>query len=129
MSANFGQKFARERLTLSSGGVFDFDAVSEDRRVVAVISTGGATTASGKHAVGKILKIRSGMFFLLLTEADRRVVVLTELDMYRLCEKERSGERVPSSIEFVHALIPENLDTRLKAARAVASGEVSPKRN
>lgn len=59
MPQQFGQKFCRERLPLSSGGVFDFDAVSEDRKIVATISTSGAKTVTGKHAVGKLLKIRS----------------------------------------------------------------------
>ena len=59
----FGKRFRRERLELSSGGVFDFDAVSDDESMVATISTSGAKTASGKQAVGKLLKIRSDMFF------------------------------------------------------------------
>jgi len=42
------------RVRLSSGGVFDFDAVSEDHSVVATISTSGAKTAGGKYAVGKM---------------------------------------------------------------------------
>jgi len=64
------------------GGVFDFDAVSGDKNVVATISTSGAKTSGGKHAVGKILKIRSDMLFLTMVEAKHRVVVLTENDMY-----------------------------------------------
>jgi hypothetical protein len=45
-------------------------------------------TAGGKHAVGKMLKIRSDMYFLLLAEAERRIVVLTEKDMNDRCIKE-----------------------------------------
>ena len=59
MPAHFGTKFSRERLPLRSGGVFDFDAVSDDRSIVATISTSGSKTSGGKHAVGKILKLRS----------------------------------------------------------------------
>ena len=64
MASHFGMKFSRERLPIRSGGVFDFDAVSEDRSVVATISTSGSKTSGGKHAVGKILKLRSDMLFL-----------------------------------------------------------------
>lgn len=74
----FGQQFSRERVKLSSGGVCDFDAVSADRKIVAAISTSGALTVGNKLAVGKMLKIRSDMYFLLLAEAERRIVVLTE---------------------------------------------------
>jgi hypothetical protein len=62
MAAQFGTKFSRERLPLRSGGVFDFDAVSDDHSIVATISTSGAKTSGGKHAVGKILKLRSDSF-------------------------------------------------------------------
>ena len=129
MPAKYEQQFHRERLRLSSGGVFDFDAVSTDGRIVATISTSAATTVSGRNAVGKLMKIRSDMFFLLLTEADRRLVVLTEKGMFEQCCKEAEGGRVPGSIEFAHAEIPEELSARLQYARQVASREVSPHRD
>ncbi|HEV8440634.1 MAG TPA: hypothetical protein VGT40_21300 [Methylomirabilota bacterium] len=126
MPPKFGQQFFRERVRLTSGGVCDFDAVSADRRIVAAISTSGAVTARGKYAVGKMLKVRSDMYFLLLADAERRIVVLTERDMHNQCMKEASGGRVPPSIEFVHAEIPLELETLLRASRDSASGEVSP---
>src|SRR3989304_5563447 len=123
MSKRFGQRFSRERVRLSSGGFFDADAVSEDLEIVAAISTSGARTSGGKNAVGKMLKIRSDMYFLLLAQAERRLVVLTESDMYAQCQKEVAGGRVPKSIEFIHAELPDDLQSRLVASRHVASGE------
>src|SRR5579864_8773616 len=95
MTTHFGMRFSRERLPLRSGGVFDFDAVSDDRSVVATISTSGSKTSGGKHAVGKILKLRSDMLFLTMVQAARRVIVLTERDMCDQCEKEVAGGRDP----------------------------------
>lgn len=129
MPQKFGQQFFRERVRLSPGGVCDFDAVSADRKIVAAISTSGALTASGRYAVGKMQKIRSDMYFLLLAEADRRIVVLTEKDMHEQCLKEAQGGRVPSSIEFVRAEIPLKLEARLRASRRTASDEVLPRRD
>jgi len=126
MPKEFGQNFVRERIRLAPGGVFDFDAVSSDGKIVATISTSGATTASGKRAVGKLLKIRSDMFFLLLAAADRRIVVLTEEDMCDLCMSEVEAGRIPPAIEFAHAQIPDELDDRLRQSRKRASKEVSP---
>jgi hypothetical protein len=123
MASEFGMKFSRERLHLRSVGVFDFDAVSEDLSIVATISTSGAKTSGGKHAVGKILKLRSDMLFLTMVEAKPRVIVLTERDMCDQCEKEAAGGRVPPEIEFVCAVIPEDLRAQLVAARLKASGE------
>jgi hypothetical protein len=128
MFDHFGQQFHRNRLPLSPGGVFDFDAVSEDRKTAACISTSGGTTATGRIGVGKFLKIRSDMLFLLLADGlEKRLIVLTEVDMYQVCLKEKSGGRVPREIEFVLAKIPDGLRTRLSSAKEMASKEVSPR--
>ena len=127
MPTEYGQRFSRERVPLTSGGVFDFDAVSADDRIVANISTSGSRTASGKHAVGKMLKVRSDVYFLLLAKAERRLVLLTERDMYEQWMKEVENGRVPSGIEFAHVEIPSELDSKLRVSRLRASQEVSPK--
>jgi hypothetical protein len=88
-----------ERLPLRSGGVFDFDAVSEDHSIVATTSTSGARTSSGNHGSGKILTLRSDMLFLTMVEAKRRVIILTEQDMCDQREKEFAGGRVPPEIK------------------------------
>ena len=127
MPKRFGQRFYRNRLSLTSGGVFDFDAVSEDRKMAACISTSGGKTARGKHAVGKLLEVRSDMLFLVLArEPERRFIILTERDMYDVCLKEKKGGRVPENIEFELAEILEELRGRLNLAKENASREVSP---
>lgn len=77
MPVNLDDDFFRERIALTSGGVFDFDAVSRDRKTAATISTSGASTASGKRAVGKVLKIRSDLYYLILADVDKRLAILT----------------------------------------------------
>ena len=114
------------RVRLSSGGVFDFDAVSADKAIVASISTSGSRTARGKYATGKMMKLRSDMLYLLLSDAQRKVMVLCEEDMYSRCQLELTSGRLPKEIEFVHAPLPEDLAMRLVAARKVGSDEVSP---
>jgi len=78
--------------------------------------------------VGKLMKLRSDMLFLLLSEAPRKVMVLCESDMYTLCQRERESGRVPKEIEFVHAHLPDELAIRLIAARKLSSDEVSPRK-
>lgn len=127
MSKKFDCAFHRNRLALTSGGVFDFDAVSQDRKIAACISTSGGKTARGKFAVGKLLKLRSDMLFLLLAkEPEKRIIVLTESDMFEVCSKEKAGGRVPQQIEFFLAQLPEDLRKKLTQARQKASREVSP---
>ena len=128
MSREFGQPFSPERMPLSSGGNFAFDAVSEDKTIIANISTSGARTASGKLAVGKLMKIRSDLYFLLLGRARRKVMVLCEADMYELCKVEQARGRIPLEIELCHATLPVELTERLVTARKIGSDEVSPLR-
>jgi len=127
MPSEYGKKFRRERLTLRSGGKFDFDAVCTDDEIVASISTSSSMTSGGKAGSGKMMKLRSDMLFLLMAEAERRIMVLTEKDMYDKCLAERDGGRVPPEIEFVLAVIPDDLREKLIKAKGESSREVSPK--
>ena len=126
LPSQLGQQFHRERLRLTSGGVFDFDAVSADRRIAATISTAGANTSSGKRGAGKLSKLRADMLFLLMADVSRRLIILTESDMYDLCQREAQAGRVPTPIEFLHAPLPSELCRRRPAARRISSAEVSP---
>jgi hypothetical protein len=126
MPKYFGQSFYRERVPLNTGAVFDFDAVSADKTIVASISTSGARTARGKHAVGKLMKLRSDMLFLLMSDAPRKVIILCERDMFELCQREHISGRAPKEIEFIHAPLPELLASKLLTARKLGSDEVSP---
>ena len=129
MPSKFGQKFRRERLRLSSGGVFDFDAVSTDDRIVACISTSGGKTSGGKLGVGKLQKLRADMLFLTMVVAGKRLMVLTQHDMHDVCLKEKQGGRVPLGIDFHLADLPAELAARLHDAREQASREVRPTRH
>jgi hypothetical protein len=126
MPVVLGQPFYRERVQLTSGGVFDFDAVSADKTIIASISTSGSRTASGNYATGKMMKLRSDILYLLMTKAERRLVILCETDMYERCQRELAAGRLPKEIEFLHAPLPDDLAVRLFAARQIGSSEVSP---
>jgi len=43
--------------------------------------------------------------------------------MYEQCNKEAAGGRVPPEIEFACAVLPDEINMRLVAARQKASGE------
>jgi hypothetical protein len=130
MVSQFAEPFYRERVQLNTGGVFDFDAVNKDKSVVASISTSGAKTAGGKYAVGKMLKIRSDMLFLTMAaNVKRRLVILTEEDMYDQCCRDKDKGRIPHGIEFFCVELPPDYRVKLKEAREKASREVSPKQN
>ena len=127
MSREYGQQFQKRRVRLTSGGLFEFDAVSMDGSIIASVATSKKKGASGKNAIGSIHKVCCDMFYMLLVDTKRRIQILTEQDMFEHWQKEVDGGRVPSIIEFVHVELPVDLDARLKGARRKASEEVSPK--
>ncbi|MBI2088056.1 MAG: hypothetical protein HYT78_04845, partial [Deltaproteobacteria bacterium] len=84
LPAIYGQPFSKGRMPLIWGGSFEFDAVSNDRTIVACVSTSAARTAGSKLAVGKIQKIRADTLYLLNpANIERRVLVFTEETMMR----------------------------------------------
>jgi hypothetical protein len=120
------QRFAAESVRLTSGGTFAFDAVSDDRRVVACISTSSASTASGKQGAGKIHKARSDMLFLLLARAKRRLALFTEPDMASFWRREQTKGRLPKQIEVVLVPLRDVMRVALRKAQRRSSREVSP---
>lgn len=122
----FGQKFRPAPLKLESGGMFNFDAVSQDNMIVVNISTSGVKTASGNPGSGKKQKLRADMFFLMMTETEKRLIALTEKDMFNFWEAEKQAGRVPREIEFIHVELPKDLKNKLLEAKKIASKEVSP---
>lgn len=127
MREKFRRQFCPKKLFLAPGGEFEFDAVSKGRKIVACISTARGKTAKGKNSPGNLRKIQSDILFLLLAkEPKKRVVILTEKDMYDVCLKEKKNGRVPCNIEFKLATISPKLRTKLKAEGEISSREMSP---
>ena len=93
----YAQPFAKRELTLAWGGVFEFDAVSENGRTAVCISTSPSRTASGNLAVGKIQKIKADTLYLLNAKSlEARVLMFTEKSMLEHFNKERRAGRFPS---------------------------------
>jgi len=120
--------FSKKKIGLSSGGVFEFDAVSDDETIAANISTSSALTSSGKRGSGKLQKIRADIYFLLLLpdSVKRRLLLFTEPDMVELCQREKNNGRIPRNIEIFVVDLPENLKWKLVDAKKNASREVTP---
>jgi hypothetical protein len=130
LAEKYGQSFDRRDVPLTSGGKYRFAAVSEDRSIVAIISTSASRTSSGSMGVGKLLRIRSGILYLLMAKnVERRLLLLTERDMWDACRREQERGRFPQEIEIEHVPIPAKLSEQLSRGRKVSSEEVTPSRS
>lgn len=124
----YHQTFSKQRLQLSSGGVFEFDAVSEDRRIAVSISTSGGITSGGKKASPKMNKIRSDALFLLLAAVQQRIILFTERQMYELCQEQIRLGRFPPEVTAIIAELPPKLEADVASGRAKAAEEIYQQR-
>ena len=122
----FGRRFTKKNVRLKSGGEFEFDGISDDDKVVANISTSSLKTASGNVGAGKIYKVRSDIYFLLLAPCAKKLMLLTDSDMHEAWLKQIDRGRVPDSIQIRCVEIPNPLREKLEAAQKKASKEVTP---
>jgi hypothetical protein len=125
----FNQQFEEKSIDLVWGGKFKFDAVSEDRSVIANISTSAAKTAKGKQATGKFHKIHSDALYLLYSKgATKRLLIFTEKDLREHFLAEQRSGRFPSEIDLVYVELPASLRSQVKLVRFLASQEVTPQK-
>lgn len=124
LPARFGKSFECKAISLSDGGLFNCDAVSDDGSILACICTNAGKTASGRNATPKLMKVRSDILFMLRAPADRRLIVTTCDDMHALCEKQRRIGRMPHEIEFHLADIEVEMRLRLRKEHTVSAAEM-----
>ena len=115
-----GEPFFRAKVRLVSGGEQSFALVNADKSIVGTICTSGVRAGSGKT------KVRADLYFLLMAQATRRLVVFTDPEMDGYFQEERRRGRIPNDVGFLFAEgVPEDLMERLRAAQRNASDEVS----
>ena len=123
----FNTKFHKKRLSLRTGGVFEFDAVSEDGRIAISISTSGGETTGQKKASPKMNKIRSDALFLLLADVDQRYIMFTEPKMFALCEEQIRLKRFPTEVQILLETLPDELEDSLVKSRRFAAEVINPR--
>ena len=121
-----GGSFEKRKLVLSPGGVFEFDAVNEKDEIVGSIYTGNYLTSGGKPGGGKKQKILADLYFLLLVDANRKLILLTDHSFVEYFSTQQDLGRVPKEIEITHVELPAEMRADLDSAIEVASREVRP---
>lgn len=127
LPTQFRCTFRETNVKLVPGGSFKFDAVSDDDKIVALISTSRSRTSTGNKARGQINKLRADILFLtMLSKKKERVLIFSERDLYEEIEREqKNARRLPKGIKLMHVVLPEKLDFKLAIARERASKEMS----
>jgi hypothetical protein len=129
LEKEFGQQFTTQVLIVGkrSDGFpasHEFDAVSADGRIVAGIKSSSGKTSSGRRPSGKIAAAYKELYFLSLVDAERRILVLTDPEFYKIMENDCDGRLAPG-LELM--LIPLSLElaSQVQTVHKTASQEMS----
>lgn len=129
LTNKFGKPFRSEFLSLS--GVKDrsarheFDAVSEDRKIVCGIKTASWTTSGGKRGSGKIQGAYAELYFLDHVETDVKYLVLTDPEFYEKFREDSRG-KLPPRTDLLHCPLPEDLKREVEKIRTTSRSELTP---
>ena len=111
----YHQAFAKRKLGVQSGGEFECDAVSEDGKIVCLISTSPGKTTDGKSDADVLGKIREkALWTISLNEKPETIVfAFTDKSMVELIKQEKENGRFPKHIKTLLVKLPADLEKKL----------------
>jgi hypothetical protein len=126
MESIFGTSFEKKKLKLITGGEFEFDAVSANESIVAVISTSKLKTSSKNHGVGKVKKILSDALYLLNVNAHFRIMIFTDDEMFKhFIKLQKDKNQLQNNLLIMCIELDVTVQKKVDRARKNASKEMS----
>lgn len=127
LAEEYGSPFASRVLTLVTGGTHEFDAVSDDGRVVAAIKSASGRTSGSRVPSGKIKDAEAELYYLSLVSAPVRLLVLTNSEFHGILTRRLSGRLAPGiSLKLIP--LPVQIQQEVTRVQTSASREVVPPR-
>jgi hypothetical protein len=124
LADRYGQRFAPVVLRLAPGGTHEFDAVSDDRRIVVSIKANSGLTSGGNHPTGKVATCLNEVYFLSLVDADVRLLVLTNPGFHAIFARTTAGQIAPGiGVELLP--LPSDMQRNVDGITELASREMS----
>jgi len=123
LSAEHQIVFHRQRVRLQPGGYHEFDAVSDNGRIVASVKTASGT--GGRTPAGKVTSCIAELYFLSLARANKKFLVLTSADFYRMFVAAMDG-KIPNGVEVLHIALPDDVQARVAAVQQSGTDETQP---
>lgn len=127
LQEKFGQPFSSEFLPLTrvqgQAHTHEFDAVSEDGKIVCSIKTASWKTVGGKRGSGKIQGAYAEIYFLDHVDAEQKYLVLTDSEFYANLRRNLQGRLAPG-IDLMNCELPSNLKSEVDKIRITSRGEL-----
>jgi len=126
LEERYKQPFRPRALRLRTGRMRGFDAVSDDGRIVASVSTAsGLTRGGGNKPSGKINKGIADLYYLSLIDVPIRLLVLTTPAFHDIFVREMTGA-LAEGIVIECVPLPDQIQLVVDRIVLEASSEVSP---
>ncbi len=127
LADKFGKPFHSELLFLTQvknpAAKHEFDAVSEDRKIVCSIKTASWTTSGGKRGSGKIHGAYAEPYFLDHVSAGARYLVLTDREFFDKLSHEIQG-KLSEGLDLLYCELPDELNKGIDAIRKSSRREL-----
>lgn len=123
LQRRFGQPFASTFLRLITGGEHEFDAVSDDRSIVASIKASSGLTSGGRRPNGKYNDNIAELYYLSLVKAEQRFLVLTSPEFHALLLR-KLKDRIAPGLSIMCIPLPEDIQREVDAVVLQASREM-----
>jgi hypothetical protein len=134
LETRYGKSFRCHFLPLAGCcGRHEFDAVSQDDKIIAAIKCSSGKTSGKKNPSGKISSLYEELYFLAGTDAETRLVVLTNREFFELAKK-RTSAKLARNIQILHCALPlvwrywSRKYARMRARKLIAVKRVSDRR-
>ncbi len=101
----------------------EFDAVSEDKRIVCAIKTASWKTSGGKRGAGKIQGAYEELYFLDHVEAEKKYLVLTDSEFFENFKRDTRG-KLSAFTKLLSCELPEDPKGQVGAIRAASRAEL-----
>jgi len=124
LEKEFGIRFKSMILILTTGGTHEFDAVSNDLKIVGAIKTAGGRTVSQKNPSGKIKDAEAELYYLTIVQARIRMLILTSPEFYGILQNRLKGRLAPGlTLKLIQ--LPIEIQQEVAKIQQTASTEVS----
>lgn len=117
--------FRRRAVRLQPGGYHEFDAVSDNGRIVASVKTASGQSWGARHPSAKVTSCIAELYFLSLAKAHKKLLVLTSVEFHELFRNAMAG-KVPHGVEIRHIPLPDEVAARVAAVQQSGTDETQP---
>jgi hypothetical protein len=124
LGQRYGQDFGPRVLQLEPGGSHEFDAVSNDGRIVASIKANSGLTSGGNHPTGKVATCLNEVYFLTLVNAEERLLVLTNPSFHTIFMRATAGQ-IARGVKVELLELPSDMQRVVDGVTELASREMS----